>query len=255
MRLSRRQTFKALFSATALGSLSSARAAGATQPAAATAPDGVCTLFPQADEGPYYFDPHMVRADITEGRPGASVTLSFKLIELGSCKPLPDVRVDIWHADAGGVYSGYPEQGDKQNISTEGKTYLRGTQMTDANGVASFKTIYPGWYPGRTPHIHLKAFLADKTLITGQAYFPDAFSANVYATREPYKARPVADTSNATDGIFQDGAKSGGGIVLALTEAGGDIQAALAVAVDRTAQAARRSGGWFSRLQQMLGLL
>ncbi len=228
-------------------------AADASQPAAATAPDGVCTLWPQVDEGPYYFDPHLVRTDITDGRPGAPVTLTFKLIELGSCRPLSNVRIDIWHADAGGVYSGFVGQGDQHNVSTTGKAYLRGSQMTDASGVATFKTIYPGWYPGRTPHIHVKAFFEDKTLVTGQAFFPDEFSTRVYKERAPYKSRPVADTTNATDGIFQDGNKSGGGIVLALTDAGGIIQAALTIAVDRFGKAAQRSQGWFGTLLRVIG--
>ena len=136
--------------------------------AAATQPPGVCTLLPQAVEGPYYFDPRLVRADITEGRPGLAMQLKLQVIENGPCKPIANARIDVWHADAGGIYSGYAGQGDNRDTSTEGQAYLRGTQLTDADGNVTFKTVFPGWYPGRTPHIHVKVFLDEKTLLTGQ---------------------------------------------------------------------------------------
>jgi protocatechuate 3,4-dioxygenase beta subunit len=94
---------------------------------------GTCVLFPQAVEGPFYFDPtKLVRSDITEGRPGLPLTLVLKLIDNGSCAPIKNVRVDVWHCDAGGIYSGYPKQGDHRNVSAVGKQYLRATQLTDA---------------------------------------------------------------------------------------------------------------------------
>lgn len=220
-------------------------------PAAAAQPAGLCTLLPQAVEGPYYFDPKMVRADITEGRPGAALRLKLRLIEAGPCTPMANVRVDVWHADARGAYSGYTGQGDDNTLSTKGETYLRGTQFTDADGTATFNSIYPGWYPGRTPHIHVKAFLDKTTLVTGQIYFPDAVSQKIYETREPYAKRPHADTTNATDGIFLRGEREGGGTVLSVNEDGGEIIAALVIAVDSSGAAARKGqgfGGFFRRM-------
>jgi len=73
--------------------------------------------------------------------------------------------------------------------SSEGETFLRGTQFTDADGAVCFTTIYPGWYPGRTPHIHFKVILDDKDLVTGQLYFPDTISERIYATVSPYRER------------------------------------------------------------------
>lgn len=214
---------------------------------------GTCTLFPQAVEGPYYFDPKMVRADITEGRGGLPIALHLKIVEAGSCAPMANVRVDVWHADAGGVYSGYAGQGDARDVSTKGQTYLRGTQMTDATGNAVFTSVYPGWYPGRTPHIHIKAFLDQGTMLTGQAYFPDAVSTRVYRDLEPYKTRPVPDTTNATDWIYQSGVTEGGSIVFVMDEAANPMVAGLVIAVDRSGEAARKATGWRGMLRNLWG--
>jgi protocatechuate 3,4-dioxygenase beta subunit len=219
----------------------------ATTPAvlsAATQPDGACTLFPEAVEGPFYFDPKLVRQDITEGRSGAAMDLVLQVIEAGPCKPITNARVDVWHTDARGVYSGYDRQGDQGNQSTEGKTFLRGTQITDANGRVTFQTIVPGWYPGRTPHVHVKVFLDEKTAATGQVYFPDDLIARVYKGSAPYTARPEADTTNATDFIFRSSAREGGGIVLAVAETPERLTASLVIAVDKSGRLERRTEGW-----------
>lgn len=249
--LSRRTALKSLFAGTA-GSLAAPAAVAdeAAKPVAPAAqPQGICVLFPQALEGPFYFDPGFVREDITEGRPGAPVELVLDLIEYGTCQPLANVRVDVWHADAGGVYSGYAGQGDDGSVSAKGATYLRGTQTTDAKGRVTFKTVYPGWYPGRTPHIHIKALLDAKEMLTGQVYFPDVLSQRIYHEREPYKTRPDADTTNAGDFIFKMGEREGGGMVLAIAETPELITASLVIAVDRSGNAAKRAAGWGQRVR------
>ena len=252
--LSRRQALRALsVSAAGSGLIAPPAIADAAAPAAADNPVGVCLLMPQAVEGPYYFNPERVRADITEGREGAPVALKLRIVDAKGCTPMPGLRVDVWHADAGGIYSGYANQGDNRDVSTKGQTYLRGTQMTDADGFVQFRTIYPGWYPGRTPHIHVKAFLDKTTLVTGQIYFPDEISAQIYAERKPYSARPVADTTNASDGIFRAGEHDGGGIVLAVSEAGDAITAALMIGVDMTGEAARKGSGFGGFFRRLLG--
>lgn len=209
---------------------------------------GTCVLFHQAVEGPFYFDPKLVRSDITEGRPGLPLTLVLKLIDNGSCAPIKNVRVGVWHCDAGGIYSGYPKQGDHRNFSAVGKQYLRGTQLTDAKGLVTFNTIYPGWYPGRTPHIHVKAFLDETTVLTGQVYFPNALSARMYQARAPYDARPLPDQTNETDFPFKEGQREGGGIILAMEEGTDGVTGSLLIAVDRTGAAARRAKGQWRRL-------
>ncbi len=214
---------------------------------------GACTLFPQAIEGPFYFDPKLVTPDIAGDRPGAATTLELRVIESGPCTPIRNARVDIWHADARGVYSGYDGQGDDGRVSAKSDTYLRGTQFSDADGRVTFNTIYPGWYPGRTPHMHIKIFLDATTLVTGQIYFPDAFSQSVYATREPYTVRPVADTTNARDFLFARGGIEGGGTVMAVATSDERIVAQLVIAVDRSGKAASAAPGVGGLFRRMLG--
>jgi protocatechuate 3,4-dioxygenase beta subunit len=152
--------------------------------------DEACILTPQSEEGPYYLDPKLVRADITEGKPGVPLALRLRLIEAGSCTPISGARVDIWHCDARGLYSAFREQGDGHNIDQSGKTFLRGTQRADATGLAAFKTIYPGWYAGRATHIHFKVFLDDKSVLTGQTFFPEALNEFIYGNVPDYTGRP-----------------------------------------------------------------
>lgn len=246
---SRRQTLKsALLSPVATLIPAAARSAQIT-PAAADQHPGQCHLLPQAVEGPYYFDAKLIRSDIAEGKPGVPLRLELRIIESGTCSPIPNARVDIWHADAEGVYSGYARQGPGHDVSTKGENFLRGTQMTDAAGRVRFMSVYPGWYPGRTPHIHIKIFIDEKRLATAQVYFPDEFSARIYTSYDPYKRRSIPDTTNDEDGIFRDGERDGGGTVLAVNQDGETVTAALLISVDRTGEAADYAErGLFRRL-------
>jgi protocatechuate 3,4-dioxygenase beta subunit len=186
---STRRGFLTLASASAAGLLQSGRAQAATESTAASA-DDACILTPQSEEGPYYLDPKLVRADIAEGRPGVPLALRLRVIEAGSCTPIAGARVDIWHCDARGIYSAFPGQGDSHNIDHTGKTFLRGTQMVDGNGWGTFKTIYPGWYAGRATHIHFKVFLDERTVLTGQTFFPEALNEYIYGNVPDYTKRP-----------------------------------------------------------------
>jgi protocatechuate 3,4-dioxygenase beta subunit len=253
IRFSRRRALQALTIGTAGAGLSSATPAFSADAAAEANPQGVCVLFPQAVEGPFYFDPKLLRSDISEGRPGVPLQITLRVIESGACTPIANARVDIWHADAGGLYSGYVGQGAAREVSTKGESFLRGTQMTDADGVVKFRSVYPGWYPGRTPHIHVKVFLDAATLVTGQVYFPDDLSAQVYKERAPYNERPAADTTNARDFIFTSSEREGGGIVLGANADGEAIAAALLIAVDRSGAAARKAEGWGGWLRGLVG--
>jgi protocatechuate 3,4-dioxygenase beta subunit len=179
------------------------------RPVAATAThvsdEGACLLTPQAIEGPFYTDPRLVRADITEGRPGVPLRLRLRVIEAGPCTPVESARVDVWHCDAQGLYSGYPGQGDSRSIDTSGQTFLRGTGHTDASGWATFETIYPGWYAGRATHVHVKVFLDRRTVLTGQIYFPDALNEFLYTQVPAYGGRKAERlVVNANDGIASE---------------------------------------------------
>lgn len=180
---------------------------------AAGAPGTSCTLYPQQTQGPYYLDLDLLRVDVTEGKPGAPLLLDVQVVRSGSCTPLGDVAVDIWQCDAAGVYSCYP--GQLGGLDTTGQRFLRGTQLTDAAGHARFETIYPGWYPGRTAHIHFKVQLSPSSEVTSQIYFPEDFNASVYGGA-PYAGRGQKDTSNAADFIAQ----SGGGMPALLSVSG-----------------------------------
>jgi protocatechuate 3,4-dioxygenase beta subunit len=143
------------------------------------------------------------------------LVLTLDVVSAGACSPLRDAVVDIWHCDAGGLYSGYGSEG------TAGERFLRGVQVTDANGRVSFETIYPGFYRGRTIHIHLKIHLNERTAVTSQLFFPESVNDAVAAT-SPYREAGTRDTRNSTDSIFTsttvlDVAADGGGYAAALT--------------------------------------
>ncbi|MDZ5648752.1 intradiol ring-cleavage dioxygenase [Nitrospirillum sp. BR 11828] len=202
--LSRRQALTRLATAGTGVALAGVPASAATAPgAAARIPMGtLCRMTPQSIEGPYYIDPRLVRSDIREGKAGVPLTVRFQVLNGADCAPLPGARVDIWHADATGVYSGYDHQGAQGGTDTRGQTFLRGTQMADADGGVSFRTIYPGWYAGRTTHLHFKVFLDSRTVLMAQMYFPDALSEFLYTTVRPYCDRgQVRDMVNATDPV------------------------------------------------------
>jgi protocatechuate 3,4-dioxygenase beta subunit len=179
-------------------------------------PGAACVLTPEQTEGPYYIAREKVRRNITEHRPGTPLTLRLTVVDAASCKPIRNAAVDIWHCDAGGIYSGFiaASQGGAPGAGggpTDKRTFLRGIQFTDAHGLTEFQTIYPGWYHGRTVHIHVKVHLhhdaVGHVVHTGQLYFADPLTASVYRA-QPYRARAAArDTFNSTDAIFQDGGR------------------------------------------------
>jgi protocatechuate 3,4-dioxygenase beta subunit len=160
-----------------------------------------CTVYPRETEGPFYLDLDMLRSDVTAGKPGAPLAIDIQVVGGTTCAPLPDVAVDIWHCDAGGVYSGYPNQ--LGGVDTTGQTFLRGTQITDADGRVRFATIYPGWYPGRTTHIHFKVHVSSTAEATSQLYFPEEMTRAVYGTGV-YVARGQKDTSNSSDSVARN---------------------------------------------------
>jgi protocatechuate 3,4-dioxygenase beta subunit len=164
------------------------------RPATADAAVG-CVLAPELTEGPYYLPNEAVRRNITENKPGMPLRLHLTVAGASSCRPIKGAAVDIWHADADGVYSG---------VAGNAGTFLRGVQLTDRNGLAVFDTIYPGWYRGRAVHIHVKVHVGGNVVHTGQLFFPDALSDRVYKTAH-YRARGNPDTTNAEDAIYRSG--------------------------------------------------
>ncbi|MGR7025628.1 dioxygenase family protein [Geodermatophilus sp. URMC 62] len=212
--------------ATPSGSPSSAPPA--TTPPAPPAPSAVdllsdeaaCVLTPDTIAGPTWFDAHAVRSDVRDGRPGVPLDLAFRVIRLPACAPVPGAVVDLWQCDALGVYSGFAgaepgqggspggtdEYGDAQAAATEGTAFLRGTQVTGPDGVVTFATVYPGWYPTRTVHLHLKVHLDRSTVLTTQLFFDDAVTDAVHGGADPYRRHPGRDTRNDTDAFYTDAA-------------------------------------------------
>jgi protocatechuate 3,4-dioxygenase beta subunit len=194
-----------------------------------------CVARPEQTEGPYFVDELLhrsdVRSDPTTGEvaPGALLALSFNVSRLddGACAPLEGAVVDIWQCDHRGVYSDVRDPG----FDTVGRKFLRGYQVTDADGLTRFTTIYPGWYPGRTVHIHFKIRsepTADPGFeFTSQVYFPDDLTDRVHA-QEPYAGRGERTVRNDRDGIYRRG---GSQLLLAVSPEGEGLAARFDVAL------------------------
>lgn len=172
-----------------------------------------------------------IRSDIREDRPGTPLWLAVRVHDVSQCStgsdatPIPNTVVEIWHCDAGGIYSGFESsstgagggpsgdagsgetsdgsysQGDQEATTTDDGTYLRGAQVADSNGIVRFTTIYPGWYRGRTMHVHLKVHVDKKTVLTTQLYADDDLTDEVYAAA-PYDEHTGRDTRNDDDSIY-----------------------------------------------------
>ena len=181
--------------ASGLGLLWTSSCGGRGAAAAAERTSASCTLSRELTEGPYWIDTDLTRRDITEGRAGVPLRLVLTVQDVSTCRALAGADVEIWHADAAGEYSGF----DGARTATR---YLRGHQRAGANGRVVFDTIYPGWYRGRTPHIHLKVHVAGDEVHTGQLFFRDSVSAAVTpraTTGRAARPRP----SNAEDTIYE----------------------------------------------------
>jgi len=185
-----------LLAAAAGGGISAASADG-SGPAAVSSGLVTCVLTPELTEGPYYIAGEKVRRNITEGRPGTPLELHLSVVDASTCKPIRGAAIDIWHADAGGVYSGFGE-------GASSRTFMRGIQRTDAKGLATFLSVYPGWYPGRTVHIHVKVHVGGNVVHTGQLFFNDTVTDTAYRAK-PYSSRPNRTTRNADDSIWVNG--------------------------------------------------
>lgn len=169
-----------------------------------------CIVTPEQTEGPYFSDLMLNRADIRSDpadgtvKSGIPLALAFRVhaVEGNRCAPLPGAIVDIWHCDAAGAYSDAMDA----SFDTRGKKFLRGYQVTDANGAVRFTSIYPGSYPGRAVHVHFKVRMKARSgrdaEFTSQLYFPDSINARVLAS-PPY-SRPARQVPrNESDGLFR----------------------------------------------------
>jgi protocatechuate 3,4-dioxygenase beta subunit len=192
-----------------------------------------CVVRPEQTEGPYFVDERLHRSDIRSDpadgllRPGTALALTLLVSRLnaGDCQPLPDAQVDIWHCDAMGIYSDVRDP----DFNTIGRKFFRGYQITDTRGEVRFITIYPGWYEGRTVHIHFKIRTAPAARrsfeFTSQMYFDDGLTDRVH-TDPPYAARGLRTARNQHDRIFRRG---GDHLMLAPTAAADGYAATFAI--------------------------
>lgn len=177
-----------------------------------------CTLTAKAVDGPFYVLASPLRNDIRDGQIGQPLNLQLKFVDASSCVPLAGAVVHIWHANAYGFYSGYPSHHPDHVELTPGhvqveneERFLRGHQITDAQGRVDFLTICPAWYSFRTPHIHVKVLIDAGTVLTMQLYFPEDLNAWVRESVEPYRARPTPLVSNRSDPVIRASKGAPGG--------------------------------------------
>jgi protocatechuate 3,4-dioxygenase beta subunit len=163
---------------------------------------------PEMVEGPYFSTGGQHRADLKEDRQGRNLELTIAVVDAASDEPLSGIDVEIWHCDATGHYSGYEEDPDAPpsdisngQVATNEDTFLRGRLTTDADGSVTFKTIVPGWYALRTPHIHLKFIEAGVCNTTTQLFFPEALIQELLQTTD-YARSGEQDTFNRTDPVI-----------------------------------------------------
>lgn len=168
-----------------------------------------CVVRPEMTEGPYFVDDQLERSDIRtdpttgETRSGVPLLLSLNILQIANnaCTPLAGAIVDLWHCDAQGIYSDVAEQ------NTSGQKFLRGYQVSDENGNVAFTTIFPGWYTGRTVHVHVKIRTDESDTayeFTSQFYVDDSITDTILAL-QGYRENGTRDTTNATDMHYANG--------------------------------------------------
>jgi protocatechuate 3,4-dioxygenase beta subunit len=170
---------------------------------------------PGETEGPFWVDEKLNRSDIrpdpTNGQlqAGLPLRLSINVSEIqgGACAPVSGAYVDIWHCNALGAYSDVSGAGNPNNL---GQRWLRGYQVTDPHGNVRFLTIYPGWYMGRTVHIHFRIRKFSGATATfnfaSQMYFDDGISNAIFSATAPYSSHTNrSPASNLQDNLYNSG--------------------------------------------------
>jgi protocatechuate 3,4-dioxygenase beta subunit len=171
--------------------------------------NSTCVLAPETTEGPYYHtEGHPVRSNMAEWQLGLLFLMNVGVIDVETCEPVPNVLVDLWHANATGFYAGHPTprpdlvnepvptSGARKGLlsmyprTVDDETWLRGALPTDKNGVAEFTSIFPGYYQGRGTHVHVKVhpeytilpngtFTSGRLIHTGQFFVDDALNMEI----------------------------------------------------------------------------
>lgn len=168
-------------------------------------PNGACTLIPSETAGPFPLDltenAKYFRKAINETKTGVPFNVKIKIIGANNCLPMKNLRVNIWHCDKDGLYSGYD---NNMNAGQAGLSYCRGYQFTDANGVVDFTTIFPGWYNGRICHIHFQVYVSTSYAAVSQFTFPIATKNALYAANSALYTKGADPMAISADNIFSD---------------------------------------------------
>jgi protocatechuate 3,4-dioxygenase beta subunit len=168
--------------------------------------DDSCSVSPSETKGPFPIKTpsQLVLENIKSDRVGVALLINLVIENKNNnCSPLAGVLVDIWHCDKDGNYSEYGGTSMQQTDYTT-VHFLRGRQTTNAKGEVSFISIYPGWYQGRAPHVHVEVLSSTgSSLLVTQIAFPETISSTVYSSTN-YAAHGQADTANTKDNVFSD---------------------------------------------------
>lgn len=159
---------------------------------------------------------------MSEDQAGVPLFLDIQIVDTSTCEPVPAVFMDVWHCNSTGVYSGVAAggNGNEEDTSNLDKTFLRGLQQTDVNGVAQFESTFPGHYTGRATHIHILTHNVNNTVVrtngtlltgygnytasashVGQIFFDQDLISTVEALA-PYNTNTQELTLNADDDIL-----------------------------------------------------
>lgn len=196
-------------------------------------------MMPRQIEGPYYIEKAGVRSDVREGRPGEDLRLNLRIVDVASGDPIPGAAAEIWSCDADGWYSGFPTVDPDKPAAGRPKPedmgperFCRGVQAANREGEIEFLTLYPGWYTGRTVHVHVKVVVGEKELVTSQMYFPQDLNDAVH-DRDPYAERGRSPKRNADDRFISQGTDDRSLVMPAMSTAGKTHVGALTIAVSR----------------------
>lgn len=169
-----------------------------------------CSEVPTEIAGPFPLDlttnnaATYFRSDIREDRTGVKLNLTIKVFGINNCEAMSNLRVNVWHCDKDGSYSGYSTSSGN-TTNAVGLTWLRGYQMTDANGEVTFTTIFPGWYSGRVCHIHFQIYQAGSSNKISQMAFDDTTKNAIYAANSSLYTKGADPMTVTSDNIFNDG--------------------------------------------------
>lgn len=170
--------------------------------------NGSCSVTDTETDGPYPLynsrGSSIQRIDITDGKTGLPLNINIVIRDVNNnCELVQNARVDIWHCDKDGYYSGYTNSGFLGTQNNSALVFCRGLQYTDESGAVKFTSIYPGWYQGRVTHIHVQVYVNNTLKLTSQIAFPEEINTAVYNT-SLYSAHGQNSTKNSTDSIISD---------------------------------------------------